>query len=249
MKRSGLPPTPRERDVDEQTMDDMLREFTLPIEDQRNYEHSPTRVNKKDSKILHLPSKPVNSLSPVRNPQGFRRAGQRRQNIPVYEKSIKMGAQAFPETDYAPTEMQDQEVLIFPNVEMDLFQELQSELPRSDIARQSRSRQTMAVPRNKFDMEANVARSPLRREKAFAAGPNIKGLSIEQILDPSHRAVGQMAVGGGYEVTFRIQYETNPGESLCIIGSSPELGSWKDFSKARLKWTEGHVWVLDGHSI
>jgi len=32
-----------------------------------------------------------------------------------------MGAQAFPETDYAPTEMMDQEVLIFPNVEMDLF--------------------------------------------------------------------------------------------------------------------------------
>ena len=106
----------------------------------------------------------------------------------------------------------------------------------------------MAVPRNKFDMEANV-RQPLKREKAFAAGPDMKGLSIEQILDPSHQAVGRTAVRGGYEVTFRMQYETNLGESLCIIGSSPELGSWKDFSKARLKWTEGHVWMLDGHAI
>ena len=34
-----------------------------------------------------------------------------------------------------------------------------------------------------------------------------------------------------FEVTFRIKYETNIGESLCIIGDAEEIGSWKDFKK------------------
>ena len=34
-----------------------------------------------------------------------------------------------------------------------------------------------------------------------------------------------------FEVTFRIKYETNIGESLCIFGDAEEIGSWKDFKK------------------
>ncbi len=34
-----------------------------------------------------------------------------------------------------------------------------------------------------------------------------------------------------FEVTFRIKYETNIGESLCIIGDAEEIGRWKDFKK------------------
>lgn len=34
-----------------------------------------------------------------------------------------------------------------------------------------------------------------------------------------------------------------------MIGSVPELGTWKDFSQARMKWTEGHNWVLENHPI
>ena len=38
------------------------------------------------------------------------------------------------------------------------------------------------------------------------------------------------------------------GQSLCIIGNIPELGNWKEY-KANMKWTEGHVWVLEDLSI
>ena len=48
-----------------------------------------------------------------------------------------------------------------------------------------------------------------------------------------------------FEVTFRIKYETNIGESLCIIGDAEEIGSWKDFKKGWMKWTQNHIWVLD----
>jgi hypothetical protein len=38
-------------------------------------------------------------------------------------------------------------------------------------------------------------------------------------------------------------YQTIPGESICVIGSIPELGGWKEL-KCHLRWTEGHVWQL-----
>lgn len=53
----------------------------------------------------------------------------------VLDKSIKMGAQAFPETDYTPTEMQE------PNehgveMDMDVFRDLQSDMgARSELQR------------------------------------------------------------------------------------------------------------------
>ena len=34
-----------------------------------------------------------------------------------------------------------------------------------------------------------------------------------------------------FEVTFKIKYETNIGESLYIIGDAEEIGCWKDFKK------------------
>jgi len=41
-----------------------------------------------------------------------------------------------------------------------------------------------------------------------------------------------------------ILYETVPGESICVVGSIPELGSWEDL-KAPMTWTDGHIWVLN----
>ena len=45
-------------------------------------------------------------------------------------------------------------------------------------------------------------------------------------------------------LTFKIQFETKFGESLHIVGSCPELGSWKAY-RCPLKWNEGHVWTSD----
>ena len=35
------------------------------------------------------------------------------------------------------------------------------------------------------------------------------------------------------------------GEQLCIVGDLDEMGQWSNF-KCKMKWTEGHIWVLDG---
>lgn len=46
-----------------------------------------------------------------------------------------------------------------------------------------------------------------------------------------------------YALTLTVKYETQPGEELSVIGNLKETGEWKDFDKAPMKWTEGHVWV------
>jgi hypothetical protein len=48
---------------------------------------------------------------------------------------------------------------------------------------------------------------------------------------------------GSYKLTLRIKYQTNLGESLCVVGNIEELGNWKNFN-CKMSWTEGHVWVL-----
>lgn len=45
-------------------------------------------------------------------------------------------------------------------------------------------------------------------------------------------------------VTFRIQYETNFGQNLCLVGDTEELGNWKEFSKNKMRWTKGHNWEI-----
>ena len=47
-----------------------------------------------------------------------------------------------------------------------------------------------------------------------------------------------------YQVDFKVYYKTSFGESLCIVGSIPELGQWKEF-RCHMKWTDGHVWVTE----
>ena len=48
---------------------------------------------------------------------------------------------------------------------------------------------------------------------------------------------------GIFNLSFRIQFETQFGQNMCVVGSTPELGEWKKF--IGLKWTEGHVWVSE----
>mmetsp|Transcript_18109 Transcript_18109/g.30921 ORF Transcript_18109/g.30921 Transcript_18109/m.30921 type:complete len:163 (+) Transcript_18109:268-756(+) len=33
---------------------------------------------------------------------------------------------------------------------------------------------------------------------------------------------------------------------MCVLGDIGELGAWKDLSKGQMKWTAGHIWVLEG---
>lgn len=47
-----------------------------------------------------------------------------------------------------------------------------------------------------------------------------------------------------YTVSFSIKYETKFGQNVYLMGSTSEIGSWKN-KVAKLKWTEGHVWRID----
>ena len=50
------------------------------------------------------------------------------------------------------------------------------------------------------------------------------------------------AVTTKFKVTFRLHYETVPGEDLFVVGNIPELGTIEE-RRHSLKWTEGHIWV------
>ena len=45
-----------------------------------------------------------------------------------------------------------------------------------------------------------------------------------------------------YTLSLKIKYETQYGQHLCVVGSVPQLGNWKEY-KYELAWTPGHFWV------
>jgi hypothetical protein len=79
---------------------------------------------------------------------------------------------------------------------------------------------------------------------ANPAGFNLMGNRGNDVtyMSPNTRAKGmghQL-----YSVTFKIKYETKPGEDLWVVGDCDELGQNKDL-KHGLKWTAGHIWVSE----
>ena len=46
-----------------------------------------------------------------------------------------------------------------------------------------------------------------------------------------------------FNLTLKIFYKTNFGESLQVVGSIQELGAWKAYV-CPLRWTEGHIWEV-----
>jgi len=47
-----------------------------------------------------------------------------------------------------------------------------------------------------------------------------------------------------FSLTMKIKFKTEFGQALCVVGSIPELGAWKEY-KCHLKWTANHVWVTE----
>ena len=45
------------------------------------------------------------------------------------------------------------------------------------------------------------------------------------------------------EVTFSIQFTTQPGEAIAVAGETLEFGDWDSLQAFPLKWTPGHVWT------
>lgn len=131
---------------------------------------------------------------------------------------------------------------------MDLFQDLKSELggtTKSVVpeyhygAKGSKSPMHQKIP--------SIPVSPIQeardRYRSSNRAPEIRddlteGITIESILDPTAKEQP-----GAYQLTLRVKYQTNLGESLCVVGDIAELGNWKNFN-CRMSWTEGHIWVI-----
>ena len=47
-----------------------------------------------------------------------------------------------------------------------------------------------------------------------------------------------------YSLNLQLYYKTKFGESIAVIGSTEELGRWREV-KVHMRWTDGHVWVLE----
>jgi len=90
-----------------------------------------------------------------------------------------------------------------------------------------------------FDGEAGSA-AP---KKAVAA--DARRMRMGQLAGHEHEAlVKNVDSKMAYHVNLKMYYETKMKESICVCGSIPELGNWKEF-KCHMKWTEGHIWVTE----
>ena len=45
-------------------------------------------------------------------------------------------------------------------------------------------------------------------------------------------------------MTFKVNYKTEFGEALSIVGENAATGCWIDFSKGLMQWTEGDWWKV-----
>eukprot|EP00736_Rhodelphis_marinus_P000018 Rmarinus@m.2420 len=44
-------------------------------------------------------------------------------------------------------------------------------------------------------------------------------------------------------ITFRVNYITQPGQTVYVVGRAPELGSWDPSQAPALTWSEGGNWI------
>jgi len=45
-------------------------------------------------------------------------------------------------------------------------------------------------------------------------------------------------------ITFTINYKTEFGQSISILGDHPKLGNWSDTKAASMKWHQGDQWKV-----
>lgn len=138
-------------------------------------------------------------------------------------------------------------------MDMDLFPDLKSEHGVNSEIQRGNERQSVPEPHRRQKRPAEPAQNSMKTVNAAGRAPErnaeperrdgTHGISIESILDP------RAAAGAStYSVTMRIPYQTSLGESLCVVGDLEELGQWATF-KCQMRWTEGHVWVLEGLQV
>ena len=52
-----------------------------------------------------------------------------------------------------------------------------------------------------------------------------------------------------YSLNLKVNFKTNYGEELAVVGSIAQLGNWDTSKALKMKWTDGHNWVADNIKI
>jgi len=99
--------------------------------------------------------------------------------------------------------------------------------------------------------QIKVYQTPSKARADFDEAPHIQlrePLQPPPLVEEKHAVMqplfGLTEEAAQYEVVFRVRYETIVGQSLYVMGSIPELGSWKEFV-CPLTWSEGHFWQTE----
>lgn len=81
----------------------------------------------------------------------------------------------------------------------------------------------------------------MKTKPVYGAGKNGAALDKKSALNMKYQR-SQSLMNCSYAIKFEVEYPTQFGESIGVIGSTEELGKWKQV-KIHLKWTSGHIWV------
>ena len=91
-----------------------------------------------------------------------------------------------------------------------------------------------AISKNSIMAAKTVSKNESKLDK-ISPPPSVS--EPDSIIDTGKQAAQS------YEVTFKVNYETEPGQEMYVVGGHSSLGNWKEM-KAKMEWTEGHNWVL-----
>ena len=80
------------------------------------------------------------------------------------------------------------------------------------------------------------------RQPVYGAGKSPLAIDNQKSALNMKYTRSQSLMNCSYAIKFEVEYPTKFGESIGVIGSTEELGKWKQV-KVHLKWTSGHLWV------
>ena len=64
-------------------------------------------------------------------------------------------------------------------------------------------------------------------------------MSMQQSMSAQQHMEGPQVL-----VTFKVNYGTEYGQCMAIVGENEATGEWKNFSKGLMQWTEGNWWQI-----
>ena len=78
--------------------------------------------------------------------------------------------------------------------------------------------------------------------------------NLEDFLQPVQRGNVPYSINHaprlhGFRVKFRVQHVAQNGETICVVGSTPELGAWQKVSKVKLTLTEDNIWESEAITV